>query len=57
MWEKKVECLGKACCEAFNQTKTVVSHLAETQQELNEDISQCSGVIESSTFMERVKIV
>jgi len=30
---KRVEALGQACGSAFNQTKVVVNHLAEVQEE------------------------
>ena len=48
--EKRVTELGVACKTAFDQNKIVIQHLAETQQILNEDLSEYGGVIQSSTF-------
>ncbi len=35
---KRVEALGQACGNAFNQTKVVVSHLADVQEETRMDL-------------------
>ena len=41
---KTVE-LGQACSKAFGQTKTVIQHLAETQEEVRSDLGEYGGVI------------
>ena len=46
--EMKVVLMGSACNESFQQTKTVVSHLAQTQESMNEDLSYNSGSMPST---------
>ena len=41
--------LGKACGQAFGQTKVVIESLAETALETREDLSEYGGVIIDSS--------
>ena len=48
--QERVDKLGKACAEAFNQTKVVVSKLAEIQEDTRLDLSEYGGTIIDSTW-------
>ena len=48
--ENKIELLGNACKNAFDQTKIVVTKLAEIQEDTRMDLSEYGGTIEASTF-------
>ena len=48
--EIKIMQLGEACKKAFHQTKDCVNFLATTQEELNSDIAEYGGIIQSSSF-------
>ena len=37
--------VGRSCAKAFGQTKTVIQHLAETQEEVRADLGEYGGVI------------
>ena len=47
---EKIKLLGNSCKQAFDQTKNVVNYLGERQVELNENLCEYGGVIESSTW-------
>ena len=47
---ERVDKLGRACAEAFNQTKQVVSKLAEIQEDTRLDLSEYGGTIIDSTW-------
>jgi len=48
--QKRVDCLGKACSEAFGQCKEVIQKLAEGVEETRMDLSEYGGVIQESTW-------
>ena len=48
--EMKVVLMGSACNESFKQTKTVVNHLAQTQEAMNDDLSYAAGSMPSSPY-------
>jgi len=50
--EKRVNQLGASCKQAFDQTKVVVNKLADRQKDLNDDLCEYGGVMESSTFLD-----
>ena len=46
----RVEKLGQACGQAFNQTKEVVNKLAEATEETRMDLAEYGGTIVADSF-------
>ena len=55
--ETTTQQLGQACGIAFYQTKEVVQHLAEVQEEARDELSESSGVLRESTEWYNVQVV
>ena len=55
--ETTTQQLGQACGIAFYQTKEVVQHLAEVQEEAAEELSESCGVLRESTEWYNVQVV
>ena len=47
---ERVEKLGRACGQAFHQTKSVVNRLAEATEETRMDLAEYGGTIEAASF-------
>ena len=48
--ESKTQQLGAGCARAFEMCRVVISSLAENQQDLADEFSEYSGVIQESTW-------
>ena len=57
--EQSTQQLGQACGLAFYQTKKVVQHLAEVQEETAEELSDSCGVLRENTewYNKNIKVV
>ena len=54
---ERVEKLGRACGQAFHQTKSVVNRLAEATEDTRMDLAEYGGTIEAASFFWFIDVV